>query len=190
MTILVLAALVAASAAAPAHDMAQHDMARHEMRSMHMPGTTGVLHESGQSEFAAIAEATRMLEADPHTDWSKVNIDALRAHLVDMDNVTVRSDVVTTPVENGARFAVTSPDPKVRDSISRMLRMHSGMANQEGPYRVAIEDIAGGVAMTVVGKSSEDGAKIRGLGFFGLLTEGVHHQTHHLMLARGEPMHH
>jgi hypothetical protein len=33
-------------------------------------------------------------------------------------------------------------------------------------------------------------ARIRGLGFFGMLTEGVHHQRHHLMLARGADVGH
>jgi len=187
MMTLIVAALVAASAVA---QDAQMDSMQHEMRTMHMPSVSTSLHESGQSEFAAIAEATRVLETDPHTDWSKANIDALRAHLVDMDNVTVRSDVVTRAVPNGARFAVTSADPKVRESIGRMLRLHSGMANREGSYRLEVEDIPGGVAMTVRGKSADDAAKIRGLGLFGLLTEGVHHQVHHLMLARGESMHH
>jgi hypothetical protein len=32
-----------------------------------------------------------MLEADPKTDWSKVNISALREHLIDMDEVTMRA---------------------------------------------------------------------------------------------------
>jgi len=161
-----------------------------DMAGMTMPPGATVLHETGQSEFAAIAEATRALEADPTTDWSKVNIDALRQHLVDMDNVTVRSVVRTTGIPNGARFAVTSPDPGVEKSIRAMVRLHAQMANQEGPYKLVADDIAGGANLTVTGSSPADEAKIRGLGFFGLLTEGVHHQLHHLMLAKGEQMHH
>jgi len=47
-----------------------------------------------------------------------------------------------------------------------------------------------GTALTVTGRTDMDQAKIRGLGFFGLLTEGVHHELHHMMLAKGEPMNH
>ncbi|MFX5914869.1 hypothetical protein ABTE45_18800, partial [Acinetobacter baumannii] len=49
--------------------------------------------QPGQSAFAAILEIVALLEADPATDWSKVNIEALRQHLIDMDNVTLRADV-------------------------------------------------------------------------------------------------
>ena len=179
-----------AAAAMAASSVAQHehaDMSQSAMSSM-APAAPNMLHETGQAEFAAIAEATRALEANPHTDWSRANISALRDHLVDMDNVTVRSKVTTSAIKDGARFEVTSAEPSVRESIRRMVRLHSGMANREGPLRIVVQDIQHGVAMTVTGKTPEDAAKIRGLGFFGLLTEGVHHQRHHLMLARGEDM--
>ncbi|MCC2098329.1 MAG: hypothetical protein KDJ29_15640, partial [Hyphomicrobiales bacterium] len=42
--------------------------------------------QPGQSAFAAIQEIVEILEADRSTDWSKVNIPALRQHLIDMDN--------------------------------------------------------------------------------------------------------
>ena len=38
--------------------------------------------EAGESAFAAIQEIVALLNADPKTDWSKVDIDALRQHLV------------------------------------------------------------------------------------------------------------
>ena len=34
-----------------------------------------------------------MLKADPTTDWSKVNVEALRQHLIDMDDVVMHSAV-------------------------------------------------------------------------------------------------
>ena len=43
------------------------------------------LSEPGQSLFAALREVVSELEARPETDWSQVNIDALRQHLVQMD---------------------------------------------------------------------------------------------------------
>lgn len=189
---LVAAAFIGASASA--QDMTGHDMQAHQMSTAgQMPGMvmpTSSLQEGGQSAFAAIAEATRALEADPTTDWSKVNIDALRQHLLDMDNVTLHSAVNTAAIANGARFTVTGGDAGVRDSINRMTHLHSGMANQEGRYKYAVADVPQGVAVTVTGASAADAAKIRGLGFFGLLSQGVHHQRHHWMLAKGEQMRH
>jgi hypothetical protein len=62
--------------------------------------------EGGQSAFAAIAEIVKILEADPATDWSKVNLERLRLHLRDMDLVTLRSVVTMSPVDRGASFVV------------------------------------------------------------------------------------
>ncbi|MFW1924327.1 hypothetical protein ACG90D_19965, partial [Acinetobacter geminorum] len=60
--------------------------------------------QPGQDAFAAIQEIVQILEADPRTDWSKVNIDALREHLVDMSNVTLSAQVKTEPLEGGIRY--------------------------------------------------------------------------------------
>jgi hypothetical protein len=51
--------------------------------------------------------------------------------------------------------------------------------------------IPGGLRLTVVAKNPDDArtiARIRGLGFIGLLTEGFHHQPHHLAMAKGKEM--
>jgi len=39
----------------------------------------------GQDAFGAIQEIVQILDADPKTDWSKVDLEALRQHLIDMD---------------------------------------------------------------------------------------------------------
>jgi hypothetical protein len=49
--------------------------------------------------------------------------------------------------------------------------------------------IADGVRLTVTIKGADDAkavARLRGLGFVGLLTAGAHHGPHHLALAKGE----
>ncbi len=53
------------------------------------------------------------------------------------------------------------------------------------------ELIPGGVRLTVMARDPGDAktiARVRGLGFIGLLTLGAHHQPHHLAMARGEAM--
>ena len=74
---------------------------------MQHPASGAQPTEGGQAAFAAIAEIVRLLDADPRTDWSKVNVEALRQHLIDMDEVTMRASVRTEPVEGGAAFIVT-----------------------------------------------------------------------------------
>ena len=83
--------------------------------------------QSGQAAFAAIHEIVGILEANPKTDWSKVNIDALRAHLIDMENVTLRAKIAYEPLANGEHIHV-SGDGEVRNSIQRMVMMHVAMA--------------------------------------------------------------
>jgi hypothetical protein len=140
--------------------------------------------ESGQAAFAALHEIVEMLKADPGTDWSKVNIDALRAHLADMDAVTLHARVAYTPLPNGERIRVTG-DGAVKGAIQRMLTMHAGMAGDTPDYRMTSRNTANGVELTVIAKSARGLARVRGLGLFGMLAEGNHHQKHHLMLAKG-----
>lgn len=145
--------------------------------------------EGGQAEFAAVGEISNLLQADPRTDWSKVDLDALRAHLIDMDNVMMRARVVTTPVPGGARFDISSDDAAVRRSIQHMVASHTAMTDGDHGRHEISAPTAEGATMTVTAQDDPAAAEIRGLGFFGLLTGGIHHQFHHLMMAKGE-MHH
>lgn len=143
--------------------------------------------EAGQGAFAAIQEIVAILEADPHTDWTKVDIDALRQHLVDMNAVTLEAKVANSPVEGGERFDVTG-DGAVSDSIRRMLIAHAATMNGVDGWTFEAQPIEGGTSLTVHAPP-KDAAKLKGLGFFGVLTLGMHHQMHHLMLARGQNPH-
>jgi len=80
---------------------------------------SSVATRAGQDAFTAIQEVVEILTADPKTDWSKVNIDALRQHLIDMNNVTLNAQVTNVPIDGGMIFALTGDGP-VRDSIRRM----------------------------------------------------------------------
>jgi hypothetical protein len=148
----------------------------------------GEPREGGQSAYAALGEAVRILLADPQTDWSAVNVDALRAHLIDMDNVTLRAAVAKTRLPNGALFRVTGSGPVVA-SIQRMTRSHFAQPDFGKPWTMTVAATPSGADVTVVSANPADAAQIYGLGFFGILTMGTHHQPHHLMMARGL-MHH
>jgi hypothetical protein len=151
-------------------------------------GMTGSIPaQPGQSAFAAIQEIVGILEADPKTDWTKVNIEALRQHLIDMNNVTLSATVTSEPVEGGMRYRVTGVGP-VQDSIRRMVMAHAASMDGVNGWRFEAATIDEGATLTVRAPAS-DMAKIRGLGFIGIMTRGMHHQMHHLMLARGENPH-
>jgi hypothetical protein len=138
--------------------------------------------EVGQSAFAAIAEIVKILRADPKTDWGKVDIGALRQHLIDMNNVTLRATVNGQTVEGGARYDVTSDALEVTASIRRMVIAHAATMSGVDGIRMEAAEIPAGARLSVTGPNAE---MIRGLGFIGLMTLGMHHQAHHLALARG-----
>ena len=147
--------------------------------------------QGGQAAFAAISEIVKLLEADPKTDWSKVNLEALRQHLADMDMVTLRSRVKSREVPNGLAMDVTG-DTGVAAAIKRMLVPHATMLDEMPTWNATTTAIAGGVRLTVTARSADDAAvvaRIRGLGFAGLLVQGDHHTEHHLMLAKGAHVH-
>jgi hypothetical protein len=161
-----------------------------------MPGQ-GMMHglqdggavatQPGQGAFAAIQEIVQILAADPETDWSKVDIDALREHLVDMNNVTLSAKAKSRSIDGGMRFDVTGEGP-VRDSIRRMTMAHAAAMNGVEGWKFEAAEIERGASLTVHAPA-KDANKLRGLGFFGVLTLGMHHQMHHLLIARGENPH-
>jgi len=161
-----------------------------------MQHTPGMQHEaaaavptqSGQAAFATISEIVKMLEADPRTDWPKVNLEALRQHLIDMDAVTLRARVRTQQIPAGLTMDVTG-DPTVAASVRRMVSAHAPMLESLGGWRASSTPIPGGVRFMVAASNPGDGAtiaRIRGLGFIGLMAQGEHHAMHHLLIAKGE----
>jgi len=143
--------------------------------------------EQGQSAFAAIEEIVLALVADPDTDWSKVNIPALREHLVDMELVFTDAEVQTTEVENGFQYAVTGTG-KTIGSIQRMAIAHTGIMNGIGDWTFSPEKSETGVVLTVT-TTADDMDKLRAIGFFGIMAMGMHHQDHHWMMATGSNPH-
>lgn len=143
--------------------------------------------ESGQSAFAAIQEMVGILEADPATDWSKVNIEGLRQHLIDMDNVTLRAQVRNETTPDGMTFII-SGEGSVRDSVQRMVIAHATTMNGVGNWAITGNLTETG-ANLMVNVPESDREKLAGLGFIGVMTEGMHHQTHHFMIASGSHVH-
>ncbi len=143
--------------------------------------------EPGQGAFAAIGEIVAILLADPETDWAEVNIAALREHLVDMNNVTLLAEVTTSDLPGGARFEVTGA-PDVVASLHRMVPAHAAVMDGVGGWRLTALTDAAGAVLEVTG-AEEDAAKIRALGFFGVMADGMHHQAHHLAMAVGKSPH-
>jgi hypothetical protein len=141
----------------------------------------------GQEAFGTIQEIVRILEADPATDWSKVNISALREHLIDMDEVTMRAAAAERALDNGVEITVTG-EGRTLEAIKRMVPAHARELSQLG-WNAKTEEVSNGVKLTVTSTDARQVTKLRALGFMGIMVQGSHHQQHHLMMAKNEFVH-
>lgn len=144
--------------------------------------------ETGQAAFAAIQEIVAKLEADPRTDWSKVNIEALRQHLIDMNEVTLGATVAVETQGGGRTFVVTG-DGDVVGSIQRMVMGHATTMSGKNGWTMIAKATSKGATVFVKPPGPELLTKLDSLGFIGLMTMGMHHQEHHWMIATGYAPH-
>ncbi|HEX5958575.1 MAG TPA: hypothetical protein VFY92_07955 [Hyphomicrobiaceae bacterium] len=168
------------------HRMMQETM-RKGMKGMGQPGMmmhSGQPTMPGQDAFGTIQEIVGILEADPETDWSKVNISALREHLIDMNEVTLKSVATERRLDNGIEIAV-SGEGRTVEAIKRMVPAHARELAKTG-WSATTEDSPNGVKLTVTSTDPQQAVRIRGLGFMGIMVQGGHHQLHHLAMAKGE----
>lgn len=160
--------------------LAQHT---HDMHSAEM-GDTNLPTEGGQSTFAAMAEIVAMLMDDPDTDWSKVNISALREHLVNMNELTHNAKATQAKDGDVVVFTITGEGKTLR-AIQSMVPAHAKELDKIEGWTVSAKTMPTGAVLTVASKSDTELAKIAALGFFGMMSIGAHHQPHHLAMATG-----
>jgi hypothetical protein len=165
------------------------DMHAQHMRAIHgMAAGTSTL--PGQDAFGAIAEVVKILDADPKTDWSTVDLERLRQHLIDMNEVVLHAQVKPSAVLGGVVMDITGAG-RTEQAIRAMVVPHAVELDRMPSYAARTELIPGSVRLAVTAKAPDDAravARVRGLGFIGLLTEGAHHGLHHLAMAKGESL--
>ena len=155
----------------------------HNMTGMH-GGMIGRPTLPGQDAFGAIQEVVQILEADSATDWSKVNIDALRVHLIDMNEVTLHAAAAERVLDNGIEITVTG-EGRTSEAIKRMVPAHVAELVKLG-WNAMTESLPNGVKLAVITSDTKELTKLKALGFMGIMVQGGHHQPHHLMMAKGE----
>jgi hypothetical protein len=142
---------VAPPAMRPMESMPMH----HRMAGMMVHAASPA--EPGQAAFGAIQEIVAMLQADSHTDWSKVDVDALRQHLIDMDEVTMRATALKEPIENGLRIKVTGSD-RTLAAVQRMVPEHARDIDGMYGWTVRTTTLPNGVELTVTASNGYYGA--------------------------------
>jgi hypothetical protein len=166
-------------------------MQHHQQIMAHMhdqPMQGGAPTMPGQDAFGAVQEIVRALEADPATDWSKVDLESLRQHLIDMNYVTLQASAIAKPIDGGLEIAVTGSG-RTLAAIRRMVPAHAAEINGLNGWSAKTSPLGNGVLLTVTATDPKETQHIRGLGFIGILVSGSHHQAHHLAMAKGEFVH-
>lgn len=173
-------ALVLAAAMLPAPAFAQSQMHAGHTATAPMPA------EPGQGGFGAMAEIVEILRSDDDTDWSRVDLRRLRAHLQDMDALMTELAVSEQEVPGGLEMTVERSSQGA-DAAWRMVPAHGPVLSAETGWTSEVTVGDDMIVWTVTDATDAD--EIRALGFFGLMATGNHHPAHHLALARGEIPH-
>lgn len=170
--------------------MMQHDTQSGHGASSAEPAKPAKPALAGEAAFGAIQEIVRQLEAAPKTDWSKVNLEALRQHFIDMSEVTLKADAVPKEIDGGVQIAVTGRG-RTLEAIERMVAAHAAEIEKThlNGWSAKTEQRPNGLLLTVTATDPKEVQHIRGLGFIGIMVSGEHHVMHHLAMARGEMVH-
>lgn len=141
----------------------------------------------GNEIFGTIQEVIKKLEADPNTDWSEVDLEALRQHLLDMKAFTEEVSVISQkPVDNGIEIRVKPETERATGALKRLFKMHPLMLKKEKGWDMDTNQDKDQYIIRVTTKDNTEIEKIRALGYIGILAEGAHHQLHHWMIATGK----
>ena len=126
-----------------------------------MQGVSTMPTLPGQDAFGAIQEIVHILDADPKTDWSKVDLEALRQHLIDMNEVTLHADAAPKQIDDGLEIAVTGSGRTLL-AIRRMIPAWVQMANGNNGWSAKAAELPNGELLTVAATDPKEVQHIRG----------------------------
>jgi len=155
---------------------------QHDMHQNHTP-----LTKPGNDIFGTIQEVVQKLESNPDTDWSQVNLEALRQHLLDMKAFTEEVQVLTKgEIKKGVEITVRPQTERAVLALKKLFAMHPGMIKKEKGWDMIAKQDGDKWILTCTTDDEAEVEKVRALGYIGLLAEGSHHQLHHWMIATGK----
>jgi len=148
------------------------------------------LAQPGNDVFGAIQEAVRKLEADPTTDWKKVNLEALRQHLIDVRHFTEDVEIVAQkPIDKGIEFTVRATTPVAIPALDRAFNAHPKALKAETGWDMTAAKDKDKYKLQITTSDATQLDKLRGLGYIGIMAMGNHHPLHHWALAKGQSPH-
>jgi hypothetical protein len=149
-----------------------------------------ILTEAGNDAFGTIQEVIRRLNSDPNTDWTKVNLEALRLHLMDMNDMTLNVEVISQkPIHNGLEVIIRPTTDRAALALDKVFKAHLLQFKKDTGWNMKVVKNNGQYTILTTSDNTKDEAKIRGLGYIGLMVYGDHHQRHHWAMATGNNPH-
>ena len=141
--------------------------------------------EGGQATFAALVEIVSLLEQDDNTDWSTVDLDVLRAHLLDMNQLILNTEATkSTNGDTQIQFDIRGTTASI-PSIHRMVPAHSRFIEQSRGWVIDPELNEVGAKLTITVNNASTLSRLNALGFYGFMSLDSHHQAHHYRMAVG-----
>ena len=166
----------------------EHSAAMHQQHMMAAAAPT--LSEAGNDAFGTIQEVIAALNADPATDWDKVDLEALRQHLVDMHDMTMNVEVLSqTAIPDGMEAVIRPTTARASLALARVLAVHPAQLQRETNWIMEVERDGDEYRLRTTSANPADASRIRGLGYIGLMAWGAHHQPHHWAMAKGDNPH-
>lgn len=163
----------------------KHRMHSPDLNHNAMSNAGGQPQESGQATFAALIEIVAMLERDPETDWSSVDIDGLRAHLMDMNHMMLFTGSTTSILDDTQiQFDIRGTEKSI-PSIHRMVPAHASFIERSRGWKIKSILNENGATLTIDVDDPTALHRINSLGFYGFMALDSHHQAHHYQMAIG-----
>ena len=145
------------------------------------------LTQPGNSMFGAIKEVLRQLEADPNTDWKKVNLEALRQHFLDIRHFTEDVEIITQkPLDKGIEIIVRATTPAAIPALDRAFSTQPKVLKSETDWDMTASKDKDKYKLRVTTGDASKVDKLRGLGYIGIMAVGNQHPALHWALAKGQ----
>jgi len=137
---------------------------------------------------AVLAGLVARLEADPTPGRRRVDLEAVRRHLADLERVTLAAEVRAEDLPGGVGLIVSGPDPATVAAIQRLLPERAVRLAEARRWKVATVTVPEGLRVEVRSLDPREAGRIRALGLAGLLVAGPPDEAYLLTLPRGEPL--
>ena len=161
-----------------------------QMHHQQMMQSKSNLTQAGNDIFATIQEVIVKLDNNPDTDWHKVNIEALRQHLLDMNDMAINVEVVNKKfLKNGLEVVVQALTTRAETTLERVFKAHPYHLGRETGWDMQVVRKGKQFIVTTITEKTEDVAKIVALSYIGLMAYGNHHQPHHWAISTKQNPH-